>query len=161
MLKNEKGITMAMLIITVIVMAVIASIAMTAGSNLRKKTELADRISQMQLIQAKVEDAYNEHLYRGTSLLGTEMTFDAVGDEITAGEKWYKLDAEDMEKIGVDFAPTSDLYYCVKYDLTHEDDAEGVNKEENEDINIYYSGGYESTNGKTYYTLNKLKDLES
>ena len=93
MLKNEKGITMAMLIVTVIVMAVLASIAMTAGNNLRKKTELADRITQMQLIQAKVEDSYNEHLYKGSALLGKEMTFEAVGDEIEAGEKWYKLEA--------------------------------------------------------------------
>ena len=159
MLRNEKGVTMAMLIITVIVMVVVASIAMTAGSNLRKKTELADRISQMQLIQAKAEEIYNEHLYKGSKLLGQEVTLNE-GDEIR-NEKWYKLSSEDMKSMGIDFTPTDEYYYCVKYDLTEENSEEGVDKEEIDPIDVYYSGGYESTNGNMYYTLGKLKDLES
>ena len=159
MIKNEKGITMVMLIITVIVMVIVASIAMTTGSNLRKKTELTDRVSQMQLIQAKAEDVYNEHLYKGTKLLGEEITLNE-GEEIK-NEKWYKLNEDDMKSIGIDFTPTDEFYYCVKYDLTEEDSEEGVDKESIDPINVYYSGGYESTNGNTYYTLDKLKDLES
>ena len=159
MIKNEKGVTMAMLIITVIIMVVVASIAMTTGSNLRKKTELADRVSQMQLIQAKAEEIYNEHLYKGSKLLGEEITLN-VGDEIR-NEQWYKLSQEDMEKIGVDFTPTDEFYYCVKYDLTEEDSEEGVDKESIDPIDVYYSGGYESTSGNMYYTLEKLRDLES
>lgn len=159
MLRNEKGVTMAMLIITVIVMVVVASIAMTAGSNLRKKTELADRVSQMQLIQAKAEEIYNEHLYKGSKLLGQEVTLNE-GDEIR-NEKWYKLSSEDMKSMGIDFTPTDEYYYCVKYDLTEENSEEGVDKEEVDPIDVYYSGGYESTNGNMYYTLGKLKDLES
>ena len=159
MLRNEKGVTMAMLIITVIVMVVVASIAMTAGSNLRKKTELADRVSQMQLIQAKAEEIYNEHLYKGSKLLGQEVTLNE-GDEIR-NEKWYKLSSEDMKSMGIDFTPTDEYYYCVKYDLTEENSEEGVDKEEIDPIDVYYSGGYESTNGNMYYTLEKLKDLES
>ena len=114
MLKNEKGVTMAMLIITVLVMVVVAGIAMTTGSNLRKKTELADRVSQMQLIQAKAEEIYNEHLYKGSKLLGEEVTLNQ-GEEIR-NEKWYKLSCEDMKKMGIDFNPTEEFYYCVKYD---------------------------------------------
>ena len=159
MLRNEKGVTMAMLIITVIVMVVVASIAMTAGSNLRKKTELADRVSQMQLIQAKAEEIYNEHLYKGSKLIGQEVTLNE-GDEIR-NEKWYKLSSEDMKSMGIDFTPTDEYYYCVKYDLTEENSEEGVDKEEIDPIDVYYSGGYESTNGNMYYTLGKLKDLES
>lgn len=159
MLRNEKGVTMAMLIITVIVMVVVASIAMTAGSNLRKKTELADRVSQMQLIQAKAEEIYNEHLYKGSKLLGQEVTLNE-GDEIR-NEKWYKLSSEDMKSMGIDFTPTDEYYYCVKYDLTEENSEEGVDKEDIDPIDVYYSGGYESTNGNMYYTLEKLKDLES
>ena len=145
MLRNEKGVTMAMLIITVIVMVVVASIAMTAGSNLRKKTELADRVSQMQLIQAKAEEIYNEHLYKGSKLLGQEVTLNE-GDEIR-NEKWYKLSSEDMKSMGIDFTPTDEYYYCVKYDLTEENSEEGVDKEDIDPIDVYYSGGYESTNG--------------
>ena len=159
MLRNEKGVTMEMLIITVIVMVVVASIAMTAGSNLRKKTELADRVSQMQLIQAKAEEIYNEHLYKGSKLLGQEVTLNE-GDEIR-NEKWYKLSSEDMKSMGIDFTPTDEYYYCVKYDLTEENSEEGVDKEDIDPIDVYYSGGYESTNGNMYYTLGKLKDLES
>lgn len=159
MLRNEKGVTMAMLIVTVIVMVVVASIAMTAGSNLRKKTELADRVSQMQLIQAKAEEIYNEHLYKGSKLLGQEVTLNE-GDEIR-NEKWYKLSSEDMKSMGIDFTPTDEYYYCVKYDLTEENSEEGVDKEDIDPIDVYYSGGYESTNGNMYYTLGKLKDLES
>lgn len=159
MLRNEKGVTMAMLIITVIVMVIVASIAMTTGTNLRKKTELADRVSQMQLIQAKAEELYNEHLYKGSKLLGEEVTLNE-GDEIK-NEKWYRLNSEDMEKMGIDFTPTDEFYYCVKYDLTEENSEEGVDKEEIDPIDVYYSGGYESTNGNMYYTLGKLKDLES
>ena len=159
MLKNEKGVTMAMLIITVLVMVVVAGIAMTTGSNLRKKTELADRVSQMQLIQAKAEEIYNEHLYKGSKLLGEEVTLNQ-GEEIR-NEKWYKLSGEDMKKMGIDFNPTEEFYYCVKYDLTEENSEEGVDKEEIDPIDVYYSAGYESINGNMYYTLGKLKDLES
>ena len=159
MLKNEKGVTMAMLIITVLVMVVVAGIAMTTGSNLRKKTELADRVSQMQLIQAKAEEIYNEHLYKGSKLLGEEVTLNQ-GEEIR-NEKWYKLSGEDMKKMGIDFNPTEEFYYCVKYDLTEENSEEAVDKEDIDPIDVYYSGGYESTNGNMYYTLEKIKDLES
>lgn len=37
MLRNEKGITMAMLIVTVVVMVIIATIAVSTGNNLVKK----------------------------------------------------------------------------------------------------------------------------
>lgn len=161
MLKNEKGITMAMLIVTVVVMVIIATIAVSTGNNLVKKSELADRVSQMQLIQAKAEEIYNEHLYSNTKLLGEEVLIDSDNNSATPEEKWYKLSKEDLEKMGIDFKPTDELYYCVKYDLTQEKNKDGVDKGETEEIDVYYSGGYKSTNKNTYYTLNKLKDLES
>ncbi len=161
MIKSEKGITMVMLIITVIVLVILAGIGLSAGRNLLKKSELEDRVAQMQMIQAKVEEVYNEHLYNGTELLGTEVNIDSDGSPDTEIEKWYKLSRDDMNKIGIDFKPTDKFYYCVKYDLTQEENKEGVNKEEIDPIDIYYSAGYKSTSGKTYYTLSKLKDLES
>lgn len=161
MYKNEKGVTMIAFIVTVILVVVILVIIGFLGNNYYRKNELEKVISQMQTIQEKAEESYNEHLYKGTKLLGEEVKIDSDNDPDTEEEVWYKLSDSDLEKLEVNFKAKEGTFYCVKYDLTQEKNKEGVDKEKLEPIDVYYSEGYKSPSGNMYYTLEKLKDLES
>jgi len=158
--KSEKGVTMIMFIVSVILVVVILAIAGFAANSYMKKKTLQDIISQMQTLQEKAEEVYNEHLYKDTKLIGEEIKLDSDKSPDTEEETWYKLSNNDLEKMGVDFKAEDGAYYCVKYDLTQEKNEEGVDKEKLEPIDVYYSEGYKSPSGNMYYTLSKLQDLE-
>ena len=59
-LKNNKGITLVALIITVILMLILVSAAAYSGINTYKNTQVAKFIAQMQLIQTKVDELVEE-----------------------------------------------------------------------------------------------------
>ncbi len=61
MIKNEKGVTLVALIITIIVMIILASITIAASTNLNKETQLKNLQTNMMLIQAKAEEIYNKY----------------------------------------------------------------------------------------------------
>lgn len=73
-LKNNKGITLVALIITVILMLILVSAAAYSGINTYKNTQVAKFIAQMQLIQTKVDE------------LVEEKNIENIGEEITTDE---------------------------------------------------------------------------
>ena len=161
MSKGEKGVTMIAFVVTVVLVVIILVIAGFIANNFYKKSKLETIMSQMQTIQEKSEELYNEHLYKGTKLLGEKIKIDSDNNPETEEETWYKLSNSDLEKLEVNFKVEGDAFYCVKYDLTQEENKEGVDKEKLDPVDVYYSEGYKSPSGNMYYTLSKLKDLES
>ena len=161
MTKNENGVTMIAFVVSVIIVVIILVAIGFLINNQYKKNTLEKMISQMQTIQEKAEEHYNEHLYKGTKLLGEEIKLDSDNNSETEEETWYKLSETDLEKLGTDLRPEEDAFYCVKYDLTQEKSKEGVDKEKLDPVDVYYSKGYKSPSGNIYYTLSKLQDLES
>jgi Tfp pilus assembly protein PilE len=59
-LKSEKGITMVTLVITIVVMLIIAGIAVTAGNDSIKNTKKTAFITELEIIQEKVNTIYEK-----------------------------------------------------------------------------------------------------
>ena len=58
--RNEKGITLISLIITIIVMLILAAVAIPQGIDTYNKTKVNKFIAKMQLVQTKVDNNYQE-----------------------------------------------------------------------------------------------------
>ncbi|MDO5556134.1 MAG: hypothetical protein Q4G09_05830 [Clostridia bacterium] len=70
--KDNKGITLIALIITVIVISILAAISITAGSNTYNNAKMTKFVTQMQLIQTKVDELVKEKTLEELNSLGEE-----------------------------------------------------------------------------------------
>lgn len=61
MLKNNKGITLIALVITIIVLMILVSISVSTGLDTAKESRYYNAISQMKVMQAKVNEFYEEY----------------------------------------------------------------------------------------------------
>lgn len=68
--KDNKGITLITLIITIILMSILVSVATYSGINTYKSMQVTKFVAQMQLIQAKVDNIKNEKTIDELMLLG-------------------------------------------------------------------------------------------
>ena len=78
-LKNNKGITLVALIITVILMLILASVAAYSGTNIYKEMQVTKFITQMQLIQTKIDE------------LVEDKKTENIGEDISADEEKKKI----------------------------------------------------------------------
>lgn len=151
-LVNQKGITIVMLVITIIVLIIITSITVYTGGNIIKKANLQTINADMLLIQVKAKTIQEQanfnndtSNYKGTVL--TNITGNKDIDKVkNAGaidnaQDCYYLSKEDLESMGLGKI-NYDLGYIVNY-----------NTEE-----IIYVKGFEN-DGTTYYKLSELKNL--
>ena len=141
-MKNNKGITLIALIITVIVLAILTTVIVTRSTSMTQTARFETIETYMLSIKAKCK-VISEKVYIGEmdsrELYGTEATF--------RGETgWYKLSQQDLNDIGVKDAKADEGYY-VNYKLN-----EG---EEGEDVDVAYEQGI-TLYGNTDYTLSSL-----
>lgn len=79
MKKNEKGVTLIALTVTIIVLIILASVGVTSGISTINSSKLTKFTSEMKTMQANVNELYNNWKIGGKVTLGnTEYT----GDEI-------------------------------------------------------------------------------
>ena len=127
LLREEKGITIVALIITVIVLTILASISIIEGTKLIEKSEVENIVTNMITIKAKAkivaeevnaevgnltdeekqtkrEDLYNENykMKKGDiSLISNEIRSN-IDEEVTNGEyEYYQLTEETLEYMGL------------------------------------------------------------
>lgn len=148
-LKNNKGITIVALIITVILMLILVSVATYSGINTYKNTEVTKFVAQMQLIQTKVDELVEEN------------NIENIGEEITTDET--KKNIIDLAYTNGEIQSNTDEYknkfkYIsrenleLQLDIADIEDDVLVNFETREVISI---SGVEY-GGKKYYTQYKL-----
>ncbi len=87
-MKSNKGITLIMLVITVVVLAILAGTAINVGYSSYKNAELTGYVTTMNMIQSRV-NVINKKIAEGNT------SYDTVGIELT------DLDAATQEKINV------------------------------------------------------------
>ena len=87
-MKSNKGITLIMLVITVVVLAILAGAAINVGYSSYKNAELTGYVTTMNMIQSRV-NVINKKIAEGNT------SYDTVGIELT------DLDAATQEKINV------------------------------------------------------------
>lgn len=152
-IREQKGITLTMLVITIIVLIIITSITIYTGSNLIDRTNLQNLNTNMLLIQAKVktigEDAkFNKN---DAQILGQKVS------EITDNQPVLKLVDENI-------IDTPDTYYLLSQEDLNNMGLEKIKIEEGFVVSydtqeIIYVKGFE-TNNSIYYKLSDTKGLQ-
>lgn len=151
-MKNQKGITLVTLIVTIIVLLIIGSITIYTGTGIIKRVNLQNLNTNMLLLQAKTKTLAEESKFNKdeTKLKGTKVN-DIVDNEkinklinaniIENPEEYYLLTQEDLNSMGLEKVKIEDGYL--------------VNYETNE---IIYIKGFEA-NGMTYYKLSETREI--
>lgn len=161
--KNEKGITLMVLIITIIVMVIIAGIAIYSGTETVKKAKVEGIKTNMLLIQAKtrayVEEASHQIGIEGTR---TEEEKNTIRDKVykqegglipvsEAGitlpsgietENSYLVNEQALKKMGLEQIHSDTGDYIVHFD------------EKEVTVEVYNTEGYESN-----YSLTEIEAM--
>lgn len=181
-MKKNNGITMVVLVITIVLLLILAGISINTGSNIIKRSELENLKTDMLLIEVKAK----EYVENGNFSLGT--TFDKIKDE---NEKSKRIETAKSKLKGTEIKNSSELnsnlgiteekfnqeqanqiYY---YKLSSQDmkdmgisneDINGIKGEcivrydiKNNGLEIYNTEGFKNGD-KTYYSLSELENLE-
>ena len=170
-MKNNKGITLVSLVITIVVLIIISGLTVNLSNDVIKQAKLQDLKTNMLLIQAKAktlseevnfetanldenkeEDATKIEEIKAKKLIGTEL--EACGNAIktaaseagvTETTDFYYLSPGNLSQIGINIEVPDDAYYLVRYNF--------------EDVEVVYTKGYIYEN-ITYYKLSELSNIE-
>lgn len=152
-MKNNNGITLTTLIITIIVLIILAGVTITIGYDVVEKAKLENIKTNMLLIQAQTKTALEEYNFSKdeTKLIGTKLSDSDTNivqklnnAGITTIDDWYYLQDEDYQEMNLsDVKPEENEYFLVKYD------------KENLEVEILNTKGY-----KNKYTLTELQNME-
>lgn len=150
--KNQKGITIVSLVITIIILLIIGGVSVTVGTSVIKQATITNINTNMMLIQAKTKTIAeqakfnnNQDNYKGTVL--SEVSGNKkVNKILEAGiiedaSKYYLLSKDDLVSMGLEKIDIEDGYI--------------VNYETEE---IIYVKGYEN-DGITYHKLTDMKNV--
>lgn len=152
MKKNQKGITILSLVITIVILIIISSVTVYTATSVIKQAELQTINTNMMLIQAKTKTIAEQAKfnndnsnYKGTII--SDVSGNAkIDDLINKGiiddvNKFYLLSKDDLTNMGLDKIDIEDGYV--------------VNYETEE---IIYVKGFEN-DGETYYKLTNMKTV--
>lgn len=180
-MKENKGITMVTLIITIIVLLIIAGISIGTGNKVIKSSELENVKTNMLLIKAKGKEyVENANFKLGTNL--DKLTDEDKNNRITAAKAELKegeeiTDEDILKNIGItqediakDKANYIYYYKLEKSDLTDMGLSNVKSGEKNGwyiikyditnvEVEVYNTQGFER-DGKNYYSLNELQNLD-
>ena len=160
--KEEKGITLIILVSTVMVLLIIAGVGIGSGLNIMKKASIESLKTNMLLLQAKGKEyVENANFKIGTgekaeeeiaqikneNLKGTPVSTDQIPSEVNLGEgeEAYQLSEQDMKDMGLVELEGKSSDYLIVYNI------------QEEKVNVIYVPGIEFQN-KYYYTLSSIED---
>lgn len=133
MVKNEKGVTLMILVVTIIVIIILAGVVMSINMNLNKSVELKEVLANMEMIRtaaAPYRDKYigdtveetkegestvyhisnkfiGEHLDPKDNEIMSSLLNYSSKDTITEdAHYWFKLDKEALEKLNINLETT-------------------------------------------------------
>lgn len=162
--KNQKGVTLISLVITIIVLGIIIGITVYTGSKTVKEAKLEELRTNMLLIEAKAREYVEEANFK----MGPTTAPDYESKKVTVRQEVYETEAKLKSAIGISAPssiPVSDCYQVTQealeqwgldkiqrkegeYYLIQFDDA-------NATVEIYNTKGY---NGK--YSLSEIDQIE-
>ena len=150
-MKNNKGITLIMLTVIIVVLFILAGITIPMGTSMIKNAEIQSLNTNLLLIQARVEMNSEKNSFDGTPLKGTKVTQNTAASTLLTNvgitdnqDKYYiwtqmELNEEHLSRIEL----KQNEFYLVNY----------------EDGEIVNSIGVECE-GRTYYKLSDVKELK-
>lgn len=160
--KEEKGITLVILIAIVMVLLIIAGVGVSSGLNIMKKASIESLKTNMLLLQAKGKEyVENANFKIGTgekaeeektqikseNLKGNPASSSQIPREVTLkeGEEAYQLSEQDMKDMGLVELEGKASDYLIVYNI------------QEEKVDVIYIPGIEFQN-KYYYTLSSIED---
>lgn len=181
-MKEDKGITLIALSITIIVLLIIAGISVQGGSKLIKSSNLENLITNMLLIKTQAKKSVENANFK----LGTTTSFSALSDQ----DKTTRISSAKGELIGTDITDSIDsaysgkitkktssgttnfiFYYSEKENDIHQkmnlpdinaNDGEFIVEYdiENATVEVYSNTGFTDRNGDTEYSLENLQKMQ-
>lgn len=174
-LRNNKGITMVALIITVILMLILFTITINYGKDTIKKTKLESFKTNMLLIEAKAKE-YVEKANHDLGVKPDEATEEMVtkakeelkGTVLTSSELltqmgltgiqpvdetnrvyYYEFSTDNLKEMGINGVESnsSEGIYIVQYDVS------------NVEVEIYNTQGFK-VNNTIMYSLSEIRNVE-
>lgn len=173
-MREDRGITLTTLVITIIVLLIIAGISAGTGNKVIKSSELENVKTNMLLIKAKGKEyVENANFKLGTNFENspdkenriTTAKAELKGEEITDASTinqnmgitqemisrdyiyYYKLSKDDLTTMGLSNVKSDENnVYIIRYNL------------KDVEVEVYNTLGFER-DGKKYYSLNELQNL--
>ena len=179
-MKNNNGITMITLVITIIILLILAGVSIGTGNNIIKQSNLENIKTNMLLIKVKAK----EYVENANFKLGTnfETSADKENRIISAKEELKGEEIKDISifneniDINQDQLTTDNSNYIYYYKLTTENlvniGLSNVKSDEkngwyiikydikNSEIEVYNTKGFENKEN-TYYSLSDLQNIET
>lgn len=117
---NQKGITMATVVVMIIIMLIIATVSIVAGNKIIVNSKEYEEIQEVESVKAAVLRKKTEVNMAGT-LVPIGESYVGIVDPIikndstdtVVAKNWYLLDEESLEKLGIHDASSR---YLVNYD---------------------------------------------
>lgn len=153
-MKNNKGITIIALIITIVITLILATIVIEYGTEEIDKAKIEDLKATMLLIKGRAQiavdkDEFGEE-YDKTGMLAYAEAADYTSNiqsnlatMLTDTSNLYIWAQEAMDSNNINVKITNEDFYIIDYTT----------------LEIYYSLGYE-VKGTTYYSLTQLQELD-
>jgi len=145
-IKEQSGITLTILVLTIVVMLILAGTVIISLSGYGDIKSLKDLANDLEVLREKVEIYYekNNSLPVGTQVTGDISTLLGQSKNANDGENYYKLDLSKLDNIN--------LIYGVERSAN---DYFIVNEESH---NVYYYAGVE-VDGKTYHGIKDVSQV--
>ncbi len=142
-MKNNKGVTLVALMITIIVMLIIAGIAVYSGTGLIKQAKVEDVKTNMLLLEGKVKNYVEQAKFEGKNTING-ITIDGVTLSIEESPEvsgYYKIQDMGALKLG----DLSNQEYLIKFDINQVL------------VDVCYAPGITDEDGKTYHYLSEFE----
>lgn len=140
-MKKESGITMTVLVITIIVLGIIGAVLISYSVVGTKETKNKKYLANLQVVQHALYERYEQYkvtsdasLLVGSAAHKPATSFNWADNNAywlknSAGEKYYRLDADDLQALGISNIDDTEyiVNYCTQevYDITHQTTSSG------------------------------------
>ena len=149
MLKNKNGVTLVVLILSVIIMLIIFGVTVTSGTDLLENADKNRLKSNLYLVKARAETLLEDYLFDGTDNLGDEASssqISGVGFDESSEEYIYRVwDTSKLEEEGIstDDVKTAEVF-VIQYDI------------ENDSVDVASTVGTKNDDGSKVYILSEI-----
>lgn len=182
MIKNQKGVTISMLAVTIIILVILAGITISTGSNLIRSSKLRNYITTMNLIKLEVEKIAEQFEFENFDSSTIESYYDVsnamkIEQDVMINSLTYLTESEKNMII----SPTSEMFNSIpvedlwfkwygpilddlKIEYTNMFDADDDASEIYFYINyatgeVIYPKGYRASDGTITYSLSGLSKI--
>ena len=158
MLKNNRGITMMALVITVIVLIILASITTYSGVSTIRESRFYKAISEMKVMQAAVNEWYEDYKIGDSSIWDKGVSLNSSGKNEQITKAYNSAKTNNLN--GTDIGDITGYKFYSSNLIVDDLDIDGISYDfiiNIETRNVILVDGIERK-GVTYYSLNEIEE---